>query len=124
MDARVYLPAGLVLDTRYRIDAVVGSGGFGVTYRAFDQSLQRPVAVKEYYPDQFASRDGAGSLEIRPSHSKQDAFSWGRDSFLKEARLMARFHHPAIVRVFTVFEEEFWHLRYATRDLATLEAGA
>jgi serine/threonine protein kinase len=92
-----------VLDGSYRILRVVGSGGFGVTYEAEDLKLGTTVAIKEYYPLEFADRDTR--MRVRPkSERHQETFDWGRDGFLQEARTLARFDHPGIVRVLRVFE--------------------
>ncbi len=103
MDSRILLPAGTVLDGSYRIVRVVGSGGFGVTYEAEDTKLGMVVAIKEYYPFDFADRDASLNVVAR-SERHQRTFDWGRDGFLREARTLARFEHPAIVRVARVFE--------------------
>ena len=103
VDGRTYLPPGTLLDSKYRIERVVGAGGFGVTYRAEDINLGTTVAVKEYFPEQFGTR--TSNLQIRPTSEKQSpTFEWGRSSFLQEARILARFRHPSVVRVISVFE--------------------
>jgi tRNA A-37 threonylcarbamoyl transferase component Bud32 len=103
LDSRFALPAGTVLDGSYRIVRVVGTGGFGITYEAEDIALSTKVALKEYYPDEFGDRDAR--LSVRPkSERHKQTFEWGRQSFLKEARTLARFEHPSIVRVARVFE--------------------
>lgn len=91
------LPVGTRLGD-YRLDAVIGQGGFGITYRAFDSQLAKVVAVKEYLPAEFAVRDAKGRVVPRGSRFADD-FSWGRDRFLEEARALARFRHPHIVPV-------------------------
>ena len=103
MDTRFALPADTVLDTAYRIVRVVGTGGFGITYEARDINLGITVAIKEYYPDEFGDRDAR--MSVRPkSERHRKTFEWGRSSFLKEARTLARFEHSSIVRVSRVFE--------------------
>ena len=91
------LPVGTRLGD-YRLDAVIGQGGFGITYRAFDSQLAKVVAIKEYLPAEFAVRDAKGRVVPRGSRFADD-FSWGRDRFLEEARALARFRHPHIVPV-------------------------
>ena len=103
MDSRLFLPRNSVLDGSYRITRVVGSGGFGITYEAQDVNLSNAVAIKEYYPVDFADRNA--DMSVRPkSNRHKHTFDWGRTSFLDEARTLARFEHPGIVRVLRVFE--------------------
>ena len=103
MDSRLFLPGNTLLDRGYRICRVVGWGGFAVTYEADDVGLGMRVAVKEYYPVDFAHR--GPDMGVRPkSERHQPTFDWGRTSFLDEARTLARFEHPNIVRVARVFE--------------------
>ena len=103
MDSRLGLPKNTVLDGSYRIERLIGSGGFGITYRAEDINLKTTVALKEYYPGEFGQRDA--NLSVRPKSERHRAtFDWGRTSFLREAQTLARFRHPGIVRVSRVFE--------------------
>jgi serine/threonine protein kinase len=82
---------------------VTGSGAFGITYVAEDITLATIVAIKEYYPSDFADRDATMSVHPR-SERHEKTFAWGRASFLNEARTLARFRHPSIVRVTRIFE--------------------
>jgi tetratricopeptide (TPR) repeat protein len=103
LDHREVLPANTLLDGSYRIARVVGTGGFGITYEAEDINLGTVVAIKEYYPFDFGER--AGTMNVRPKSDRHErTFGWGRTSFLQEARTLARFEHPSIVRVTRVFE--------------------
>ena len=103
MDDRVVLPVNTVLDDSYRIVRVVGSGGFGITYEAEDIRLRASVAIKEYYPHDFGDR--GATLNVRPKSDRhKETFDWGRANFLLEARTLARFEHPSIVRVSRVYE--------------------
>jgi serine/threonine protein kinase len=102
MSARALAPGHEIL--WYTIDRVLGQGGFGITYLAHDRNLDRAVAIKEYLPTSFAYRDQ--NYTVKPITSDHgDNFSWGLSSFLKEAQTLARFNHPNIVRVQSVFEE-------------------
>lgn len=96
------LEPGTVLDA-YRIVRVVGAGGFGVTYEAEDLNLGTTIAIKEYFPGDFATR--TRDSQVRPSADRHSqTFEWGRVSFLEEARTLARFRHPSIVQIYRIFE--------------------
>ncbi len=96
------LPEGHVLYW-YRIQAVLGQGGFGITYRAFDTNLQRIVAIKEYLPSGVAVRER--NQKLHPiSEEAEEHYHWGFERFVAEARVLAHFNHPNIVRVLNVFE--------------------
>lgn len=101
-----HLTPGTILSGRYVIGTVVGSGGFGVVYRAWDKNLDKLVAIKEYYPMSLLTRiPGTNRVEIHAKkHTKE--YYMGRERFLEEARNMARFsNHPNIVNVYNFFEE-------------------
>lgn len=87
----------------YRIEKILGQGGFGITYLAEDTNLNQQVAVKEYLPTEVAVREGDFSVHpVSENHS--ESFTWGLERFVDEARTLARFDHPNIVRVLSVFE--------------------
>lgn len=96
------LPAGYKLGD-FTILATLGQGGFGVTYLAEDKTLGRRVAIKEYFPSQWSVRE-TNQVSVTPNPSTADDYAWGLDRFLKEARTLARFHHPAIVSVNRIFQ--------------------
>lgn len=96
------LPAGTRLG-EFEITGVVGEGGFGIVYSARDSSLDRIVAVKEYLPAAFASRNVDGVVGIR-SEAHGDTFQAGLSSFINEARMLAKFSHPGLVEVFRFWE--------------------
>ena len=91
------LPAGYRLEN-FRLESVLGHGGFGITYRAVDEDLQQAVAIKEYLPREVALRD-RDSTVVPVSESDRETFEWGLERFLDEARTLARFRHPNIVGV-------------------------
>lgn len=89
---------------QYRIDSVVGQGGFGITYLAFDTDLQRRVAIKECYPRDFVSREGTTVVPTGASETKD--FQWALGKFVDEATTLARFKHPGIVQVLQIIKDE------------------
>jgi serine/threonine protein kinase len=98
------LPVGTRLAEDYRIDRVLGAGGFGITYLAEETPLARQVTIKEYFPVDFAVRDTNQAAQPRSGDVTGD-YQWGLDRFLDEARTLARFDHPNIVRVYRFFRE-------------------
>jgi serine/threonine protein kinase/HAMP domain-containing protein len=87
----------------YRIDAVLGQGGFGITYLATDVNLNAKVAIKEYLPRLIAWRD-TDSRVLPRSEEWEESYAEGLHSYLTEARTLATFRHPNIVRVARFFE--------------------
>jgi TPR repeat protein len=96
------LPTGYQLQ-EYQIQSILGHGGFGITYLAHDTKLDAPVAIKEYLPNEIAVRDTDHTVQPKSSQDAND-FAWGLDRFLLEARTLAQFKHPNIVRVWRFFE--------------------
>jgi serine/threonine protein kinase len=90
----------------FRVDGILGQGGFGITYRGHDLRLERPVAIKEFFPFGAAIRISQDN-RLEPSGGLSRAeFDAARAAFFDEARTLARFSHPNIVNVFTAFEEK------------------
>ncbi len=88
----------------FEIRGLIGVGGFGMVYRAYDHSLQRDVAIKEYMPTGLACRGGGGlNISVRAS-GDAETFETGLRSFVAEARMLAKFEHPSLVRVFRFWE--------------------
>lgn len=103
VDAANALPTGHRLH-EFEIRGVIGVGGFGIVYRAFDHSLQREVAVKEYMPSSLAGRTNRQQVSLL-SQSHADTFAVGLASFVNEARLLAQFDHPSLVKVLRFWED-------------------
>lgn len=99
-----YIPVGTVLNDCYHIGRVLGHGGFGITYLAWDTHLDLPIAIKEYFPRILSTRVGDTlSLSVYPGQKRV----WFEDSlhrFQEEAKILAKFQrHPAIVGVYSFF---------------------
>ena len=97
------LPVGTWL-ADYEITGMLGEGGFGIVYLAVDHSLQRTVAIKEYFPASFVGRAADGSVVVRAERHAA-AFAAGLKSFINEARLLAQFDHPSLVKVYRFWEQ-------------------
>ncbi len=100
----IFLPHGTILAGQYRVGRVLGRpGGFGITYLGWDVNLQQRVAIKEYLPREIAQRM-PNSLEVNV-HTADDkrGFEFGKEQFLREARIVAKLDHPNIVRVRNFF---------------------
>jgi serine/threonine protein kinase len=99
------LPAGYRIN-EYHIERPLGGGGFGITYLARDGNLQLPVAIKEYFPSDLVTRGADQSVKVRGGDNQhQEQYDWGLERFLDEARALATFRHPNIVRVLRYFRE-------------------
>jgi formylglycine-generating enzyme required for sulfatase activity len=104
------LPIGYRLH-QYRIESVLGAGGFGITYMAVHEALRTRAAIKEYFPVEWSYRDGNHVLAntqggLPTSEAGEDAcYTWGLERFLNEAQTLAQVNHPGVVRVRDFFEE-------------------
>ena len=98
------LPIGTRL-ADFEITGVLGEGGFGIVYIAFDHSLQRNVAIKEYMPGVLATRGDDHSIRVR-AERHQETFIVGQKSFINEARFLAQFDHPSLVKVYRFWEQK------------------
>lgn len=91
------LPVGYRLN-EFDIQEVIGGGGFGIVYRAWDRQLERTIAIKEFMPLSLATRSEDLKLVLR-SERFNKIFQAGLRSFIQEARLLARFSHPNLLHV-------------------------
>ncbi|MBQ1317646.1 MAG: leucine-rich repeat protein [Lachnospiraceae bacterium] len=99
------LPWGTVLGGRYIVGRVIGQGGFGITYAAQDYKTKEKVAVKEFFPDSMAIRGETGAA-VPYSGQRGDDFTYGKATFLEEAKTLAEFNDvDGIVHVYSYFEE-------------------
>lgn len=104
IDNPFYLPTGITLNNRYLIGKVIGFGGFGVVYIAFDTNLDVRVAVKEFLPKDLAGRSGDHLSLIPYAGGGGDELAYGIQKFLEEAKALAKFQdHPGIVTVYESF---------------------
>jgi len=98
------LPAGSILCGQYIIGKVLGQGGFGITYLAQDYQTKKLVAIKEFFPGMMATRTGTTVMPF--SGAQGENFTYGRQTFLEEAKTMAQFNgNPNIAGVQMYFEE-------------------
>jgi serine/threonine protein kinase len=97
------LPVGSRL-AEFEITRVVGQGGFGVVYEAWDHTLERVVAIKEYLPTSLSTRQHDGTV-VPLSERHRETFDLGMRSFINEARLLAQFDHPSLLKVYRFWQE-------------------
>jgi serine/threonine protein kinase len=88
----------------FEIKGLIGEGGFGIVYLAYDPSLERHVALKEYMPASLAGRTSGGLDVVVKSERHRETFAAGLKSFVNEARLLARFDHRSLVKVYRFWE--------------------
>lgn len=102
-----HLQPGTILGGKYVVGAVLGEGGFGITYIGRDINLDIKVAIKEYFPSGVVNRNNTSSTEITAHVGDAQAFfEKGKNSFLGEARTLAKFsNEPSIVSVRDYFSE-------------------
>lgn len=104
-DNPVHLVEGTILNGQYLIGKVIGHGGFGITYLALDLALETKVAIKEYFPNDIATRTTESSTVLpMKTNESEETYVYGRDKFMEEAKTMAKFtHFNSIVRVLSFF---------------------
>ena len=102
-----HLKAGTILNGKYWVGNAIGEGGFGITYIGYDLNLEIKVAIKEYFPNGFVSRDVSNTDTVTIfSGSTQEVYEQGREKFINEAKALAKFDNfPGIVSVKDFFME-------------------
>ncbi len=101
-----YLSPGTFLQNRYIVGTVIGAGGFGITYLAWDKMLEQKVAIKEYLPGEFSTR-GREQIQVTIyGGEKAEQFKMGREKFQDESKRLAKFQNiPGIVQIYSSFTE-------------------
>lgn len=106
MEGTYYLQIGTILHDRYEIKDILGAGGFGITYKAWDNTLQTEVCIKEYYPVGIANRAVTATLVSVYTNADEVSYRRGMQRFLREARGLAKLGSVKnIVNVHDYFEE-------------------
>ena len=101
-----FIETGKILHDRYMIGKVIGNGGFGVTYLGWDLTLNHKIAVKEYFPREFATRVSGQTHVSVFSGERSEQFEQGKKGFIEEARRLAKFNQTkGVVHVYDFFEE-------------------
>ncbi|MFM8900686.1 MAG: serine/threonine protein kinase [Burkholderiales bacterium] len=96
------LPVGARIG-EFEVHRLIGEGGFGIVYLCYDQALDRYVALKEYMPSSLATRENATLAIVVKAKQHAETFDAGLKSFINEARLLAQFDHPSLLKVY-----RFW----------------
>lgn len=100
------LAPGSVLLGRYIVGKLIGKGGFGITYLAYDTKQEKKVALKEYYPSSLAARDEDGCTVVVTGTEDRDIYKNGMEKFYEEASIVSTFNgNPSIVSVYEFFYE-------------------
>ena len=106
VEEAIHMEPGTVFHDRYIIGKVLGFGGFGVTYIAWDGKLEQRVAIKEYLPGEFSTRVPGQSTVTVFSGDKSEQFQSGLDKFIEEARKLAKFQNEeGIVKIYDTFKD-------------------
>lgn len=98
------LPGTVLCGGKYTIEKKIGEGGFGITYKAVQSGLNRVVCIKEYFPAGKCTR-ATHAHTVYVQGVAENVFEKYRQSFVKEAKMLAALRHPNIVEVFDVFDE-------------------
>ena len=105
MDFIALRPGTLLHHGAYEIRSILGKGGFGITYLAYDANLDKEVAIKEFFPSSLCSREATTNHITLGTRSAAQTVEALKTKFIKEAKNIARLNHPNIIRIFAAFEE-------------------
>ena len=105
MDVNKGLQPGAILHGAYRIERILGQGGFGITYLAYETRLERYVAIKEFFPKDYCDREATTSRVTLGTDNTRDFVENLKVKFLREARYIVKLDHPGIIKIHTAFEE-------------------
>lgn len=100
------LRPGTIMEKRYRIERVIGEGGFGITYEAVNEKIELTVAIKEFYCRDYTKRNVEESDQIGITAATEESFEKAKKRFLQEAKILSGFNNEtAIVKILDYFEE-------------------
>ena len=97
-------PGTVLCGGKYTVEKKIGEGGFGITYKALQGGLNRTVCIKEYFPAGKCAR-ATHARTVYVQGASENIFEKYRQAFVKEAKMLATLHHPNIVEVIDVFDE-------------------
>ena len=104
--SRSVLERGTLLKDRYQLGEAIGRGGFGITYAAWDETLLMPVAIKEYFPGEYVTRDVDETDDVTPIEGHEKEYAVGLARFVRESQVLAMLQEiPGIVKVLDCFSE-------------------
>lgn len=101
---RVPLPSGHILH-KYRIEGLIGEGGFALTYEAVEPTLGRAVAIKELLMSEVTARHGVEDVGLIHGDDDVETYEWIKFFFSREAQITFGLRHEGIVRMFEFFKK-------------------
>ncbi len=105
MQSQTLLDGSLLQGGKYKIESTLGQGGFGITYLATQDILERKVAIKEFFFRDYCEREGDTSHVTLGTQANKDTVERFLNKFIKEARTISKLHHPAIISIYDIFRE-------------------
>lgn len=101
----IIIKGSVLQNGKYRIEGLLGQGGFGTTYSAIQTGLNRKVAIKEFFMKELCDRDETTLTVSVPSSGSRELVDKFKAKFIKEAQMISEFKHPNIVSIYDIFEE-------------------